>query len=148
MCDYSLMTVPNRLAVRGEELKLCRFRTGSIGFGPVFKHKGIWGKLRALIKPDPPLIAVCIPPGAQLELRNIPFSLQVALGVKDRDRVTFTEINSTEQLYRDAVKFPTGDEVLLQRLPANEHARVLNLAPPEDDGFEEQDEAVSSLKAA
>lgn len=31
MCDYSLMTIPNRLAVSGEELVVHRFEAGSAG---------------------------------------------------------------------------------------------------------------------
>ena len=148
MCDYSLMAMPNRLAERGEELVLYRFPTGSVGFGPPLKTQGIWGPIKAFFNPAPPPIAVCIPPGAQLELRNIPFSLQVALGVTERERVTFTEINSAENSYRDAVKFPTGDEVLLQRLPANEHARVLELSRSETTASQELQEETSSQKAA
>ena len=31
MCDYSLMAIPNRLAVEGDSLETYRFSTGSIG---------------------------------------------------------------------------------------------------------------------
>ena len=31
MCDYSLMSIPNRLASVGEELVVHRFETGAIG---------------------------------------------------------------------------------------------------------------------
>ncbi len=45
MCDYSLMTVPNRLAREGEKLIFHRFPTGSMGlasqsdFDPVSKSR-------------------------------------------------------------------------------------------------------------
>ena len=32
MCDYSLMSIPNRLAVEGEDVVTYRFHSGSIGF--------------------------------------------------------------------------------------------------------------------
>ena len=31
MCDYSLLAIPNRLAVSGEELIVHRFEAGSVG---------------------------------------------------------------------------------------------------------------------
>jgi hypothetical protein len=36
MCDYSLMTIPNRLAVSGEELIVHRFEAGSVGLASAF----------------------------------------------------------------------------------------------------------------
>ena len=33
MCDYSLMAIPNRLAVSGEELLVHKFEEGSVGAG-------------------------------------------------------------------------------------------------------------------
>ena len=31
MCDYSLMAIPNRVAVSGDELVVHRFQTGTVG---------------------------------------------------------------------------------------------------------------------
>jgi hypothetical protein len=36
MCDYSLMAIPNRLAVSGEELIVHRFEAGSVGLASAF----------------------------------------------------------------------------------------------------------------
>jgi hypothetical protein len=36
MCDYSLMAIPNRSAVSGEELVIHRFETGSVGLASAF----------------------------------------------------------------------------------------------------------------
>ena len=36
MCDYSLMAIPNRLAVSGEELVIHRFEAGSVGLASAF----------------------------------------------------------------------------------------------------------------
>ena len=55
MCDYSLMMVPNRLAIEGEELVAHRFQSGTTGFVShsdfVIWHaerhsKSIWQRLR------------------------------------------------------------------------------------------------------
>jgi hypothetical protein len=77
MCDYSLMAIPNRLAVSGEELIVHRFEAGSVGLASAFdirkrqecrrvQSHGFWPKLKQLFNPpDAPVIpAVCIPPGA------------------------------------------------------------------------------------
>ena len=36
MCDYSLMAIPNRLAVSGEELVVHRFEAGAVGLASAF----------------------------------------------------------------------------------------------------------------
>ena len=36
MCDYSLMAIPNRLAVSGEELIVHRFEAGAVGLASAF----------------------------------------------------------------------------------------------------------------
>ena len=46
MCDYSLMAIPNRLAVSGEELIVHRFEAGSVGLASAFdfeKDKNVAG---------------------------------------------------------------------------------------------------------
>jgi hypothetical protein len=49
--------------------------------------------------------AVCIPPGASLELQGISERLQHDLGVGPIERVTFTQITANPNSYRDAVLF-------------------------------------------
>src|SRR5438270_9034558 len=84
MCDYSLMAVPNRLAREGEELVAHRFPTGSLGLaapddlkklaGPAAPARRTWwNAVKEFLNPPKmePVPAVCIPPGARLELRDI-----------------------------------------------------------------------------
>ena len=73
MCDYSLASVPSRLAEEGEQLVACRFSTGSMG---LTSDASLW---RLWFKQTP---AVCVPPGARLLLRDIPTDLQRQLDVQ------------------------------------------------------------------
>ena len=95
MCDYSLMTVPNRLANQGEELVTHRFATGSLGFAspkdlciadaPQPRAEGIWSVIRKIFNPLPKaetVPAVCIPPGARLVLQDISTRLQRSVFVQ------------------------------------------------------------------
>ncbi len=41
MCDYSLMTLPNRSAIFGEELVVHRFESGVLGLASVPNQKRI-----------------------------------------------------------------------------------------------------------
>src|SRR5579872_3790648 len=94
MCDYSLHTYPNRLAVDGEDLVVHRFGAGSLGLTspadlePVISagknvEGGWWPRVKAWLTGQNPrweaekrVPAVCIPPGARLVLRDIPKHLQ------------------------------------------------------------------------
>ena len=62
MCDYSLMAIPNRLAVSGEELVIHRFEAGSVGLASVFDLRsredsrkpeccGLWSTIKAFFVP-------------------------------------------------------------------------------------------------
>ena len=140
MCDYSLMTVPNRLARDGEELVIHRFPTGSLGLAspddvkraaapapPV--RKSVWQTIRDFF--DPPAVAavcaVCIPPGATLEIRDIPERLQKQWGVSSEETGVFTQISAAVNTYRDAVRFNNGKEVRLQDMREGMRARVLTV---------------------
>jgi hypothetical protein len=142
MCDYSLMSVPNRLAVCGEELVVHRFEMGSIGFAsaadveraqqPVAadsSQSSLLGRLKRWLYPPAPgqCPAVCVPPGARLLLRDIPEKLQKCLGFESvLQEVTFTQIGVSG--YRDAIRFANGRELLLQRLSVGQRVRVLALS--------------------
>jgi hypothetical protein len=145
MCDYSLMTVPNRLAQQDEELELHRFPTGSLGLAspmdlkraanpPVPIRQNFWRTLKDFFNPPrtEPVPAVCIPPGARLQLRDIPVRLQHDLNVGAVEEVTFTQISAAVNTYRDAVRFPNGREVRLQELREGQHVRVLDLSMAEE----------------
>ena len=145
MCDYSLMAVPNRLAQEGEQLVSHRFPTGSLGMASPGdlkracalqppKRTGWWR--RAVEFFDPPrtasVPAVCIPPGARLEMRDIPVRLQQDLGVGPVEIVTFTQISAAVNSYRDAVRFSNGREARLQELREGQRVRVLDLSAAEE----------------
>jgi hypothetical protein len=127
MCDYSLMSIHNRLAVAGEELVTHRFQSGSIGLAaPQTRPKGFWEALKRSL--NPPLTpAVCIPPGAKLILQDIPVQMRRDIGVEAVEEVTFTQITAMDNNYRDAIRFRSGREVRLQELCDGMRVRVLDL---------------------
>jgi len=63
-----------------------------------------------------PVSAVCIPPGARLQLQDIPVRLQRKLDVSPNEEVTFFQRTSVPYTYRDAIRFANGQEILLQEL--------------------------------
>ena len=147
MCDYSLLNVPNRLAVEGEPLVIHRFQTGSRGLAPVAefeapaterhaptKGRGWWSDLKSYFTPSPEkaICAVCIPPGARLLLQDIPEWLQREYQVGAAEGVTFTQISALEYHYRDAVRFANGREILLQKLEEGQRVEVLYLSAREE----------------
>jgi hypothetical protein len=142
MCDYSLMALSNRVAQEGEELVVHRFCTGSRGLASpadlnrVASRKigTLWALLKEFFGPPPAetVCAVCVPPGARLELRGISERLQRGLGVSLVERVTFTQISANPNSYRDAVRFANGREVRLQEIPEGVRVKVLNLSMAEE----------------
>lgn len=141
MCDYSLMGVPNRLACEGEDLVVHEFRTGSRGLTPdqaekktyTGGRKSILQSLRSLLhaafeEPMCEKVAVCIPPGARLLLRDISEEAQRSLRVGATEEVIFTQLTATPYAYRDAVRFENGREILLQRLNKGQRVTVLQLS--------------------
>ncbi|MGH9374679.1 MAG: hypothetical protein ACRD1J_00755 [Terriglobia bacterium] len=146
MCDYSLMTVPNRLAENGENLIVYKFPTGSRGFAsqldwrktqePVKnqQRQGFWQALRRSLLNLPSACsvpAVCIPPGARLRLQDIPARLKRQLEIGPVEDVTFTELTAIANNYRDAVVFQNGRHILLQELEEGQRAKVLDLSSAE-----------------
>ena len=148
MCDYSLMSFPNRLATAGEELVVHRFPGGSKGLAPSADSghgvvpfpsrrktsRSLLGEIRSLFSdilaspaPNVSVTAVCIAPGTRLLLRDIPKRLQNEIGVRTVEEVTFTQMTSESFTYRDAVRFRNGREINLQRLEEGQRVRVLNL---------------------
>jgi hypothetical protein len=129
MCDYSLAEVKSRLAVEGEDLTVYRFPTGTLGFTspteldqrPKMRGWRSWFSL-----PQTPC-AVCIPPGAQLVLRDIPLRLQSGLDLATEEEVVFVQIGMDAGRHRDAVRFRNSQELLLQRLAEGQRARVVSM---------------------
>ena len=137
MCDYSLQGIDSRLAVEGERLVVHRFRTGSIGMTSENDLRSDDGAgkcpwYRFLSRPArPAACAVCIPPGARLLLHDIPGRIQRELAVGPVEEVVFTELTAETNAYRDAVRFRTGAELLLQRLEVGQAVDLLSLGVPE-----------------
>jgi len=142
MCDYSLMGVPNRLARDGEELVVYGFPMGSKGMtspAEMAPHPRettgwpLWEELKGLFRSPKPhsVPAVCIPPGAQLLLRDIPSDIQHSLCVGPVERVTFTQFDMAENRHRDAVRFADGSEISLQCLSDGQRVTVLSLGSDE-----------------
>lgn len=143
MCDYSLCGLPNRLAVEGEELVVHRFRTGSLGLtspldlAPRAQHalrpagQNFWRTLKSfLFDPAPSwpsVTAVCIPPGAQLLIKNLPRDLCTEWHVEEEELVCFVQASANVNTYRDAVRFRNGTQVLLQSMREGIRAQVLAL---------------------
>ena len=148
MCDYSLCGLPNRLAVEGEELMVHKFGTGTVGLASpidlardrvtVSPRKGFWQSIKSMFE-DPAgssrVTAVCVPPGAQLLLKNIPEGLQQRWNVSEEETVFFVQLSANVNSHRDAMRFFNGTEALLQVLTEGILVRVLSLgeACPEDE---------------
>lgn len=153
MCDYSLHTFPNRLAVDSEELVVHRFGGASLGLAsaadvapsiPAATCKGTprklwsWSGLKEWFRAQQPkweaekrTPAVCIPPGATLLLRDIPKNLQRELGVGESEEVRFVQTSAEVNTYRDAVRFKNNRQVLLQGLREGQRVTVLSLGASE-----------------
>jgi len=146
MCDYSLMTFPNRLAVEGEVLAAHRFHRGSVGLVSArdldeWRHekpKSAWLALKSFfgstVEPRP---AVCVPPGSRLRLYDIPSKLRSEHGVTEEEDVVFTQLSAETGMYRDAVVFRNGATMSLQCLVEDERVRVLSIGAEESSGEHE-----------
>ncbi len=145
MCDYSLMSLPNRLAVADEKLVSYRFSSGTIGFAspadlePVltlhsrepWSLKGIWKRIVGVLD-RPPVCAVCIPPGARLLFSNIPEHLQHRWDLQSVETATFIQTSALENTHRDGVMFSNGRQASLQELPPGQKVRVVSLSAVEE----------------
>jgi len=141
MCDYSLMMVPNRLAVEGEELVAHRFASGTTGLvserdfelwttrKPRSFRQWMKDGFSSVPEPTP---AVCIPPGARLRLIGVPDTLQTQFAKELSPDVVFTQISVEVNQHRDALFFSNGTTILLQRLPEGQKVKILGLSSEED----------------
>ncbi|MFZ0590460.1 MAG: hypothetical protein WAM39_08265 [Bryobacteraceae bacterium] len=141
MCDYSLMVVPNRLAIEGEELVAHRFQSGSLGLVSCFDYdswssqrsKSIWQKFKAWCSSDSePTPVVCIPPGARLRFNGLPEILKEPFNLASSEEATFTELSAEVNRHRDALCFDNGATLLLELLPEGQRVKVLRLSLQED----------------
>lgn len=145
MCDYSLAIFPNRLATEGETLVTYRFSTGSIGFASPAEMRecrrtspsapaGFWAKLQGWFIPAATsctIPAVCIPPGARLQIDRIPERAQRLLAVDPGEEVTFTEVTAGWNQFRDALRLKNRKEVVLQSVGEGLQVHVVSLTLPE-----------------
>lgn len=141
MCDYSLMTFPNRLAREGEELVTHRFPCGAMGLASpldlqpppnllTVRLRNAWSNLWGVPQPRTShcVVAVCVPPGAHLRVWDIPEGLQREIDVRRTEEVMFTQLTASAFRYRDAFRFRNGCDLLLQRFEEGQRVRVLSLS--------------------
>jgi hypothetical protein len=115
MCDYSLQSVRSRPAKVGDKLVTTDFGTGTRGFASI----------------DDPLAAVCVLPGTELAFAR-PVRHFVRLfrpdAVSAHETAIFRQINrGIVMTHHDALEFPDGKVVLLNRLKEGQEATVLQL---------------------
>jgi hypothetical protein len=115
MCDYSLQSVRSRPARVGDRLVTTDFGTGTRGFASI----------------DEPNVAVCVLPGTELAFAQ-PVRHFVRLfrphGVTAHETAIFRQVNrETAMTHHDALEFPDGRIVLLNRLGEGQQASVLQL---------------------
>ena len=138
MCDYSLMGVPSRLAKEGEELVVHLFPTRSKGLASQDEivaeqsrrdSLSMWARVKEFFEPLKlhSVTAVCIPPGARLRMLDIPACFRSSLKISETEDVTFTQMTAAANAYRDAVRFGSGHELLLQALMEGQRVKILNL---------------------
>ena len=119
MCDYSLGGLPNRLAAEGDELIVHRFPTHSIGLAPavdvqtkitISRHdQSLWQRMKgffALPSFCPSIQAVCVPPGASMILKNLPFDLQCKWRVREGDVLAKAAVENIDQAGENGVEGP------------------------------------------
>ena len=142
MCDYSLMMVPNRLALEGEELAAHRFQSGTTGFVSCSdfeiwraerRSKSLWRRLTACFSSaGDPTPVVCIPPGARLRVEAPPESLSGRLHFGASQLATFTQLSAEANQHRDALCFDDGAIVRLAMLAEGQRVKVLRLSSFEE----------------
>ncbi len=140
MCDYSLMTLSHRLAACGDELVVHRFETGAVGLAAhsdvcrereqcTGNRTGLLGKLLCFLRSPRPqsFPAVCVPPGARLLVRELSERLQQEVGLQSSvQEVVFTQTD-LDFTFRDAIQFPNGKLLSLQKLKVGQRVSVLSV---------------------
>jgi hypothetical protein len=146
MCDYSLHHYRNRLALGGETLVVYRFPSATLGLASPVDLQAIADEKANRRRPrfwlaivdffsapvGEKVTAVCVPPGAQLLLRDIPARLRRKLNVRDEEEVCFTQLTAEANKHRDAVRFSCGSEVLLQELEQGQRVFIINTSLPDE----------------
>jgi len=116
MCDYSLHLLTSRPAKAGDKLVTTKF-VNSItrGFATV----------------EEPTVAVCLLPGTEVAFEKdiIEYRLTLLPNRKIREKVArFRQVDiDNPNTHHDALEFPNGQIVLLNRLCEGQHVTVLQL---------------------
>jgi hypothetical protein len=141
MCDYSLMAMPNRLAAEGERLVAHRFKIGTTGlvgeesFKVWFeaRPRRLWSRIKDCFSADcGPSPVVCIPPGAQLRLENVPAGIRRQFNLELTEDAVFTQTSAEANRHRDGLRFSNGVTMLLQLLPEGQILTVLRTSSAGD----------------
>jgi len=106
MCDYSLEAYRSRPARKGEQYTLHRFASGSVGF----------------VSAGDCTTAVCVAPDTRLRLSELPEPVRQLHGLQAVEEVSF--LRQDGGYYRDGVRFSSGLELSLQRLPVGITATI------------------------
>jgi hypothetical protein len=142
MCDYSLMMVPNRLAIEGEDLVAHRFQSGTKGFISCSdfaiwqaerRSKSIWKRLTTCFSSAPdPTPVVCIPPGARLLLEPASGFPRAQVYLASPKIVTFTQLSAEPNQHRDALRLDSGAILSVATLAEGQKVKVLRLSSSEE----------------
>jgi hypothetical protein len=146
MCDYSLHHYRSRLALGSETLVVYRFPSSTLGLASPADLQAIaeekanrrgprfWLAIADFFSAPigEKITAVCVPPGAQLRLLDIPERLRRKLNVWDEENVVFTQLSAEVNKHRDAVRFRSGREVLLQELEPGQRLFVISTSLPDE----------------
>ena len=148
MCDYSLHASASRLAQEGDYLAVTKFPGGSRGLASreaceenanrlTLREK--WNNFLdrlagrpVAVRQQQDLVAVCVPPGATLQLPKIPQELMERYDLSPKEKVTFIQLTPEPYHYRDGVRFKNGKVVSLQRLPEGLHLQVVSLGDEDE----------------
>jgi hypothetical protein len=148
MCDYSLLSFRNRLAIEGEQLLTYRFPSFSIGLASPAEIRAEafaqqeggscgswWSRIKDWLFPPElcckEVAAVCIPPGARLRVVGVPASMQEEFGIGSVEDVKLIDLSASAYEYRDAIQFTNGRRALLQDLHEGVYFEVLSLGTTE-----------------
>jgi hypothetical protein len=142
MCDYSLHNVATRPAKVGDKLVTTSFHNSSTrGFAAIGE----------------PNVAVCLLPGTELaferevECDHVFGRILPSLGFgKIEDRVArFRQVDINHpSTHHDALEFPQGQVLLVNRLREGQHATVLQLpASPRATGEEREQEPIPERRS-
>ena len=116
MCDYSLASFKSRLAVQGETLNFSVFPMGSVG----------------LVSPQDLGVAVCVPPGAWLQLVDIPVSVQAKHRISACEEAMFIQTDLESNRHRDAVIVGGSKRISLQEFYEGGSVTILSLKNSEE----------------